>query len=122
MITVRLFALRFLGYEGVEVINPEGGKEDAEEEAHKGRWKQEVFLIYALTSLSLLALYLVFLFSSYKLINCEIPRWLERGTKHFLQGYESLSLVDKTLRRSPEGKAQRGQYLLAVDLGHYKWY
>ncbi|KAG6583420.1 Oxysterol-binding protein-related protein 3C [Cucurbita argyrosperma subsp. argyrosperma] len=31
----------FLGYEGVEVINPEGGKEDAEEEAHKGRWKQE---------------------------------------------------------------------------------
>uniref|UniRef100_A0A9I9DN37 Oxysterol-binding protein-related protein 3C n=1 Tax=Cucumis melo TaxID=3656 RepID=A0A9I9DN37_CUCME len=31
----------FLGYEGVEVINPEGGKEDAEEEAQKGRWKQE---------------------------------------------------------------------------------
>ncbi|KAG4145404.1 hypothetical protein ERO13_D05G095160v2 [Gossypium hirsutum] len=30
-----------LGYEGVEVINPEGGKEDAEEEAHRGRWKQE---------------------------------------------------------------------------------
>ncbi|KAL3850661.1 hypothetical protein ACJIZ3_012543 [Penstemon smallii] len=30
-----------LGYEGVEVINPEGGKEDAEEEAQKGRWKQE---------------------------------------------------------------------------------
>lgn len=33
---------RLLGYEGLEVINPEGGKEDAEEEAHKGRWKQEV--------------------------------------------------------------------------------
>ncbi|KAK8490425.1 hypothetical protein V6N13_076440 [Hibiscus sabdariffa] len=31
----------FLGYEGVEVINPEGGKEDAEEEAQRGRWKQE---------------------------------------------------------------------------------
>ncbi|PPD77014.1 hypothetical protein GOBAR_DD26073 [Gossypium barbadense] len=31
-----------LGYEGVEVINPEGGKEDAEEEAHRGRWKQEL--------------------------------------------------------------------------------
>lgn len=31
-----------LGYEGLEVINPEGGKEDAEEEAQKGRWKQEV--------------------------------------------------------------------------------
>ncbi|XP_050290888.1 oxysterol-binding protein-related protein 3C isoform X2 [Quercus robur] len=30
-----------LGYEGVEVINPEGGKEDAEEEAQRGRWKQE---------------------------------------------------------------------------------
>uniref|UniRef100_A0A7N0ZY90 Oxysterol-binding protein n=1 Tax=Kalanchoe fedtschenkoi TaxID=63787 RepID=A0A7N0ZY90_KALFE len=31
----------FLGYEGVEVINPEGGKEDAEEEAQRGRWKKE---------------------------------------------------------------------------------
>ncbi|KAG2673447.1 hypothetical protein I3760_13G090800 [Carya illinoinensis] len=31
----------FLGYEGVEVINPEGGKEDAEEEAQRGRWKPE---------------------------------------------------------------------------------
>ncbi|CAM8913155.1 unnamed protein product [Rhodiola kirilowii] len=31
----------FLGYEGVEVINPEGGKEDAEEEAHRGRWQRE---------------------------------------------------------------------------------
>ncbi|KAJ9172358.1 hypothetical protein P3X46_015606 [Hevea brasiliensis] len=30
-----------LGYEGVEVINPEGGKHDAEEEAQKGRWEQE---------------------------------------------------------------------------------
>ncbi|KAG8496392.1 hypothetical protein CXB51_007603 [Gossypium anomalum] len=30
------------GYEGVEVINPEGGKEDAEEEDQKGRWKQEM--------------------------------------------------------------------------------
>ncbi|KAF3775726.1 hypothetical protein EJ110_NYTH49747 [Nymphaea thermarum] len=34
-------ALRLLGYEGLEVINPEGGEEDAEEEAQKGRWKQE---------------------------------------------------------------------------------
>ena len=36
-----------LGYEGLEVINPEGGTEDAEEEAQRGRWKQEVqyFLI-----------------------------------------------------------------------------
>lgn len=30
-----------LGYENLEVVNPEGGKEDAEEEAHRGRWKQE---------------------------------------------------------------------------------
>lgn len=30
-----------VGYEGLEVINPEGGTEDAEEEAHRGRWKQE---------------------------------------------------------------------------------
>ncbi|KAL8036641.1 hypothetical protein ABFS82_12G168100 [Erythranthe guttata] len=30
-----------LGYEGLEVINPEGGTEDAEVEAQKGRWKQE---------------------------------------------------------------------------------
>lgn len=31
-----------LGHEGLEVINPDGGKEDVEEEAHKGRWRQEV--------------------------------------------------------------------------------
>lgn len=30
-----------LGYEGLEVVNPEGGTEDAAEEAQKGRWKQE---------------------------------------------------------------------------------
>ncbi|CAK7333977.1 unnamed protein product [Dovyalis caffra] len=30
-----------VAYEGLEVINPEGGTEDAEEEASKGRWKQE---------------------------------------------------------------------------------
>ncbi|GAB4833817.1 Oxysterol-binding protein- protein 3B [Ancistrocladus abbreviatus] len=30
-----------LVYEGLEVINPEGGTEDAEEEAQRGRWKQE---------------------------------------------------------------------------------
>lgn len=28
--------------EGLEVVNPEGGTEDAEEEAKKGRWKEEV--------------------------------------------------------------------------------
>lgn len=30
-----------LGYEGLEVINPDGGQDDAQEEAKKGRWKQE---------------------------------------------------------------------------------
>ncbi|KAL1200559.1 Oxysterol-binding protein-related protein 3A [Cardamine amara subsp. amara] len=30
-----------MGYEGLEVINPEGSTEDAEEEASRGRWKQE---------------------------------------------------------------------------------
>ncbi|XP_078428492.1 OSBP(oxysterol binding protein)-related protein 3C [Wolffia australiana] len=30
-----------LGYEGLEVINPEGSTEDAEEEAQRGRWKKE---------------------------------------------------------------------------------
>ncbi|KAL2934033.1 Oxysterol-binding protein-related protein 3A [Bienertia sinuspersici] len=30
-----------IGYEGLEVINPEGGTDDAAEEAQKGRWKQE---------------------------------------------------------------------------------
>ncbi|KAL1546333.1 Oxysterol-binding protein-related protein 3A, variant 2 [Salvia divinorum] len=30
-----------LGYEGLQVINPDGGTEDAEDEAQKGRWRQE---------------------------------------------------------------------------------
>lgn len=33
-----------LGYEGLEVVNPEGGTEDAEAEAQRGRWKQEVHI------------------------------------------------------------------------------
>ncbi|KAE9461101.1 hypothetical protein C3L33_06991, partial [Rhododendron williamsianum] len=37
-----------LGYEGVEVINPEGGKDDAEEEAVRGRWKQEPLIHFFL--------------------------------------------------------------------------
>ncbi|KAL5754023.1 hypothetical protein ACOSP7_022243 [Xanthoceras sorbifolium] len=31
-----------LGYEGLEVMNPEGRTEDSEEEAKRERWKQEV--------------------------------------------------------------------------------
>ncbi|CAB4314943.1 unnamed protein product [Prunus armeniaca] len=30
-----------VGYEGLEVINPDGSSEDLEDEARKGRWKQE---------------------------------------------------------------------------------
>ncbi|KAG2690575.1 hypothetical protein I3760_09G193700 [Carya illinoinensis] len=30
-----------LGHEGLEVVNPEGGTEDSEEEAKRGRWRQE---------------------------------------------------------------------------------
>lgn len=37
---------RLLGYEGLEVINPDGDTEDAEAEAHKGRWKQEVLSFF----------------------------------------------------------------------------
>lgn len=31
-----------LGHEGLEVVNPEGGQEDVEDEAIRGRFKQEV--------------------------------------------------------------------------------
>ncbi|XP_057864878.1 oxysterol-binding protein-related protein 3A [Cryptomeria japonica] len=30
-----------MGHEGLEVVNPEGGQDDVEEEAHKGRWEKE---------------------------------------------------------------------------------
>ncbi len=36
------FFCSLLGYEGLEVVNPEGGQDDVEEEAIKGRFKQEV--------------------------------------------------------------------------------
>lgn len=39
---------RILGYEGLEVVNPEGGTEDAEEEAKRGRWKKEVQYFFCL--------------------------------------------------------------------------
>lgn len=37
---------RMLDYEGLEVINPEGSTDDAEEEAQRGRWKQEVWFLF----------------------------------------------------------------------------
>ena len=42
LIIITLFLHSLLGYEGLEVINPEGGTDDVEEEAKRGRWKQEV--------------------------------------------------------------------------------
>lgn len=44
MIKLDCCSFRLLGYEGLEVINPEGGTEDAEAEAQRGRWKQEVVI------------------------------------------------------------------------------
>ena len=42
----------------------------------------------------------------------------------FIKVWKSLpsKCVLKTLRGSLKGKAQRGQYLLTVGLGCYKWY
>lgn len=37
-----LFSVSLVGYEGLEVIIPDGGTEDSEVEAQKGRWKQEL--------------------------------------------------------------------------------
>lgn len=37
-----IFGFRLLGYEGVEVINPDGGKDDVDDEVQRGRWKPEV--------------------------------------------------------------------------------
>lgn len=43
LVTFVLFVFySLLGYEGLEVVNPEGGTEDAEAEAQRGRWRQEV--------------------------------------------------------------------------------
>ena len=76
-------------------------------------------------------------------VDCEIPRWLERGMKLGLEGggWGDLTLdgegnkaffirvwkhlpsrhVLKTLRGSSKRKVQIGQYLLAVDLGYYNF-
>ena len=46
------------------------------------------------------------------------------GERIFIRVWKPLPSICilKTLKGSPKGKAQRGQYLLAVGLGHYKWY
>jgi hypothetical protein len=43
VLNLRIPLCSLLGHEGLEVVNPEGGQEDVEEEAHKGRFKQEVW-------------------------------------------------------------------------------
>lgn len=43
-----LFLSSMVGYEGLEVVNPDGGTEDAEDEAQRGRWKQEVRIYFQL--------------------------------------------------------------------------
>lgn len=53
------YPFSLLGYEGLEVINPEGGAEDAEEEAQRGRWKQEVHPLISMNC----GLYLIYLIS-----------------------------------------------------------
>ena len=60
-----------------------------------------------------------------KRVDCEILHRLERRTKHFF--YKSVETSPqmtcfKNHERKLKGKAKKGQYLLAVDLGYYKWY
>jgi len=59
-----------LGYENLEVINPEGGEGDAEEEARRGRWKQEVsfFLLKIWTSAVVCLLHMI-VFSSIRVLD-----------------------------------------------------
>ena len=48
-------------------------------------------------------------------VDCEIPNRLERRTEHPYKGCGNLFLaVLKTLRRSPEGKTQRGEFAWAI--------
>lgn len=49
-ICLLVYFLSLMGYEGIEVINPDGSTEDAEEEAGRGRWKQEVYIAIYLSS------------------------------------------------------------------------
>ena len=51
------------------------------------------------------------------------PISVGEGIKPFLlRVWKPLSMCFKTLRGNPKEKAQRGQYLLAMGLGCYKWY
>ena len=55
---------------------------------------------------------------------CDVPHWLGRRTKHHFTRVcgNILQTCFESLRGSLKGKAQRGRYLITVDLGRYKWY
>ena len=59
-------------------------------------------------------------------VDGEIPQRLERRMKHFffIRVWKPLPSIRvlKTLRESSKRKSRGRQYLLAVDLGCYKWY
>lgn len=48
VLSSKILFCSLLGYEGLEVVNPEGGQEDGEEEANKGRFRQEVVFVSSL--------------------------------------------------------------------------
>ena len=52
-------------------------------------------------------------------ILCDVPHWLGREQNTIYKGCGNPHF--KALKGSPKGKAQRGQYLLEVDLDRYKW-
>jgi hypothetical protein len=49
VLNLRITLCSLLGYEGLEVVNPEGGQDDVAEEAIKGRFKQEVVFLSSLS-------------------------------------------------------------------------
>ena len=57
-------------------------------------------------------------------VDCEIPHHSGENETFFIRVWKPLfsRRVLKTLRESSKRKAQREQYLLVVDFGHYKWY
>ena len=52
-------------------------------------------------------------------VDCDVPHWLGGEQTTIYNSVETFPYRThfKALRGSPKGKAQRGQYLLAVDLG-----
>ena len=80
------FDSRLLGYEGVEVINPDGGKEDAEEEAQRGRWKPEVHI------LPVYFVNVIFAVPTFFSITLFFTSWLDIENAHGCHSYVYLKL------------------------------